>query len=208
MKLKQPLTDDQRTMVEDAIPLAKWCVQKYTISNEHICGLTREDLTQEAYIALCQAAATYKNGRVQFNTYAVTVIRNHLIDYCKKINTEYKYLSVCSLDAPRDDDEDNDSNPMISDKSSNFEDDSLSRLWTKELLRERKRNYCGCARQGVEALELKALYGYGVTDIAQLYKVKPTLVGAWISRAAQKLRQDMSDVEWATLGVEKNKANS
>lgn len=30
MKLKQPLTDDQRTMVEDAIPLAKWCVQKYT----------------------------------------------------------------------------------------------------------------------------------------------------------------------------------
>ena len=51
-----------------------------------------------------------------------------------------------------------------------------------------KRTYNGVARLGVEALELK-IAGYSGTDIAELYGVKPNHVGAWIARAAQKLKK-------------------
>ena len=49
-------------------------------------------------------------------------------------------------------------------------------------------------RLGVEALELK-IAGYSGTDIAKLYGVQPNHVGAWISRAAQKLKKDLFLVE-------------
>ena len=47
------------------------------------------------------------------------------------------------------------------------------------------------ARLGVEALELK-VKGLNGTDIAKLYNVKPNQVGAWISRAAQKIRKELA----------------
>ena len=37
--------------------------------------------------------------------------------------------------------------------------------------------------------------GYSGSDIAELYGVKPNLVGAWISRAAGKLKKDVFSVE-------------
>ena len=58
----------------------------------------------------------------------------------------------------------------------------------------RNRMYSGVARLGVEALELK-IAGYSGTDIAKLYGVQPNHVGAWISRAAQKLKKDLFLVE-------------
>lgn len=58
-----------------------------------------------------------------------------------------------------------------------------------ELLRSRADAYSGVARLGIEALELK-VKGMSVTEIAKLYDVPPSHVGAWISRSAQKLRGD------------------
>ena len=55
----------------------------------------------------------------------------------------------------------------------------------------------GTARNGVQALELK-IAGYSGTDIAELYGVKPNHVGAWIARAAQKLKKDIFPVENST----------
>ncbi|MFG6351165.1 MAG: hypothetical protein K1W21_05990, partial [Oscillospiraceae bacterium] len=43
---------------------------------------------------------------------------------------------------------------------------------------------------GVEALEWK-VKGLSGADIAQLYGAKPNQVGAWISRATQKIRKDV-----------------
>ena len=65
----------------------------------------------------------------------------------------------------------------------------------------RKGLYTGSARLGVEALELKVLEGYGVTEIARLYDSKPNEVGAWISRAAKKIREDATDGELYALGA-------
>ena len=56
---------------------------------------------------------------------------------------------------------------------------------------------------GIEALELKVLGGYGVTDIAKQYKAKPNLVGAWMTRAIKRIRADISREEIDALGVEK-----
>ena len=63
--------------------------------------------------------------------------------------------------------------------------------------------YKGAARLGIEALELKVLEGYGVTDIAHMYSTKPNLVGAWISRAAKLMREDLTSSEMEILGIEK-----
>ena len=57
------------------------------------------------------------------------------------------------------------------------------------LLDRCKKAYSGVARLGIEALEWK-INGYSSADIARLYGVKPNHVGAWISRAAKKLRKD------------------
>ncbi|MFR4886450.1 MAG: helix-turn-helix domain-containing protein [Eubacterium callanderi] len=47
----------------------------------------------------------------------------------------------------------------------------------------------GVTRLGIEALALK-LQGMRITDIAELYQVPPSHVGAWISRSTAKLRRD------------------
>lgn len=52
-----------------------------------------------------------------------------------------------------------------------------------------KAEYSGVARLGIEALELK-IKGLSGSDIAHLYGVAPNHVGAWISRAAEKLRKN------------------
>ena len=43
-------------------------------------------------------------------------------------------------------------------------------------------------------MELK-IKGYSGVDIARLYHTKPTHVGAWISRASEKLRKDAMNAE-------------
>ena len=60
---------------------------------------------------------------------------------------------------------------------------------TLSLLEASNQDYDGVARLGIEALALK-LQGMRVTDIAELYQVPPSHVGAWISRSVAKLRSD------------------
>ena len=56
-------------------------------------------------------------------------------------------------------------------------------------LRKARSEYTGVVRLGIEALELK-VNGMSGQEIAAMYGVKPNLVGAWISRAAQRLRRN------------------
>ena len=199
MKLNTPLNAAQRMLVEDAIPLAKWTVKTYITSCEQVAGLGYEDLLQEAYLALCKAAMSYREeSGVQFKSYAVTVMRNHLLDHCRKISSETQHLPAFSMDDTGEDADDVLSH-QISLASAAFEDDCLSQTWTKEFLRKRREAYRGCSRLGIEALELKVLHGFGVTDIAEFYQVKPNLVGAWISKATAKIRADMTEAERGSL---------
>ena len=65
----------------------------------------------------------------------------------------------------------------------------INMIETLDLLACAEKKYQGVTRLGIEALKLK-LKGMSVSEIAGLYHVPPPHVGAWISRATQKLRKD------------------
>lgn len=65
----------------------------------------------------------------------------------------------------------------------------LAETETTELLHACAGDYSGVARLGVEALCLK-VKGVSIAEIAALYSVPSSHVGAWMSRAVQKLRRD------------------
>jgi hypothetical protein len=60
---------------------------------------------------------------------------------------------------------------------------------TSAVLTACKKHYRGVAKLGIDALVLKAK-GFDCKDIAALYHTSSNNVGAWISRAAKKLRSD------------------
>ena len=194
-----PLNGRQRALVEKSLPLVRWTIQQYIACNEGVVGLGFDDLCQEGAIALCKAAVSYREGGVSFKTYAITVIRNYLVDYCRGVAKAAKSVSVPN-DLPDDTSAPQDEPP---DVASDFEEEHIGRLWTLELLEKRKSVYSGVAKQGVEALELKILKDYGPTDIAQLYHTEPKLVGAWISKAKKRIQQDLSQEELRELGIER-----
>ena len=201
MKWKQPLTEEQRTLAEQNLHLVRWTVQKYINIREEVEGLGLEDLCQEGAVALCHAAATYQAGPVQFKTYAVPVIRNHLVDHCRRITARQKNMPTLSLDAPLDEDKPPSQLPLAPDITKEWD----SELYVSRVLEHGKRTYSGVAKLGVEALELK-IKGYSGADIARLYHTKPNHVGAWISRAAEKLRSD--SVAMSLLGMDVENAAS
>ena len=196
MRELTPLTADQQNLVENHIGLVQWTVNRYIHSDENIVGLAFDDLCQEGAIAMIRAVQTYRAGAASFETFAVTVIRNHLLDYCRKISAGISNLPTISLDALAEE-------SGQTGECEGFEDECISRLMSEKILERRKVKYAGSARLGIEALELKVLEGYGVTDIAALYGEKPNLVGAWISKAAKKLREDVTIGELDASSVEK-----
>ena len=139
-------------------------------ANENVQGLGYDDLYQEGCVALCRAAMTF-DGSVQFKTYAQAVVKNRLIDHCRQAPRAYAQTL----------------SPEASDDLS-FEEDPLPSEAIAALAQAKLR-YAGVARLGMEAMELK-IKGYSGTEIAALYNAKPNEVGAWISRARQKLLRD------------------
>ena len=199
MKYDFILTPEQQVLVEQNLSLVDKTISRYIRVNENICDLGYEDLCQEGRVALCRAAATYDGVSAQFGTYATTLIRNHLLDCCKAVSARLKNLPVTPLDLgpPEEDKPPGVPEPSVEDGV----DDLIDRLDTDALLSDCKRRYSGVARLGIEALELK-IKGYSGTDIARLYHTRPNCVGAWISRAAQKIQKDMG------TAVEKSASDS
>lgn len=118
------------------------------------------------------------------------MVRNHLLNHCRLINAGQRSLPSVSLDMG--DAQDNGGPPPFPEPSVPDASDALiEALDTADFLAECKRRYSGVARLGVEALELKAK-GLSGAEIAQMYHTTPNNVGAWISRAAQKIRKDIA----------------
>lgn len=170
-------------LIEQHLNCVHWVIHSFIGVNEGVCGLEYDDLYQEGCIALWRAAESFDEQRgAQFHSYAISVIHNHLLDYCRKIQS--RSVPLVPL-------EDWDAEASRRGAAAW---DSDSSLYVEQVLEYGKRTYSGVAKLGVEALELK-IAGYSGTDIAALYGVQPNHVGAWISRAAQKLKKDMFVVE-------------
>lgn len=167
------MTKREHLLIEEHLNCVHWTIHSYVTVNEAVCGLGYDDLYQEGCEALCRAAASYNEEGAQFHTYAISVIRNHLLDYCRRVQRQSG--STVSLEEQE----------AIGNKRIPSAWDDTSGCYVRQVLDYGKRAYNGVARLGIEALELKAA-GYTVTDIARLYSVKPNQVGAWISRASKK----------------------
>jgi len=167
--------------------LVKTVIGKYIRINESIQGMGYDDLYQTGCMALCHAAGTFNSGmNVPFSAYARVVIRNKLIDHCRQILRLHH--NQFYLDEPMRDREDGTyAEQLIDGKHDPSAEAELSNIIT--LLDSVKPRYKGVTLKGIDAIKLKII-GYSGKEIAEIYGVSPNNVGAWISRAASKLRED------------------
>lgn len=181
---EQKLTPAQQELVEANLSAVTWAIRESITVNEHIPGMGWDDLFGEGCVWLCRAAQSFDPARAQFSTYAKRVVRNGLISYCRGLNGRERHTARLVVDENGDLPE----SFLLSDAP----DDLEARIAEKEvleLLHFRAAAYSGVARLGVEALCLK-VKGMSITEIAKRCDVPPSHVGAWISRAVQKLRRD------------------
>lgn len=184
MNAQVPLTDSQRELVEHYLSVVDWVIMDHIKVNPQVCGLDYGDVYQEGCLHLCRAAASYTGPAEKFGAYARKVVRNGLISYCRQICRHEPVLPLLeecqSGDGPGP------------EGSSHLEQEILDLLIREDLFRalhKAHRHSSGVVRLGIEALELKAK-GMSGREIAELYGVKSNHVGAWISRAASRLRRD------------------
>lgn len=189
MKCDFILTAEQQALAGNNLSVIEKTISMFICLDAGADDPRYPDLYQEGAMALCKAAATYDGKSAQFSTYATTVIRNHLYNCCKADHIRQRNLPSVSLDIDRSDE---DRPPAYAEPSvPDGIDDLLGRMDTANLLADCKRRYSGVARLGVEALELK-IRGMTGADIARLYQTTPNNVGAWISRAKKKMKQELA----------------
>ena len=186
MKKKIRLTTEQKNLVESNLSIVYWIIRQDISVNEAVYGLEYDDLYQEGCLWLCHAAATYDAGLAKFPTYAKKVVRNGLLSYCRRMYAEQKYFTQFSPD---------ENGELLNGYPARHQPDTFAlctgTMEALELLASATKDFSGVSKLGTEALALKAR-GYTASEIAALCHAPPSHVGAWISRAAQKLRNSPS----------------
>lgn len=187
MKETKVLSSVQQKLVEQNLDIVRWAIYQHIQVNEAIFGLAFDDLFQEGCIWLCRAVVSYDHKKAKFQTYAQVVVRNGLNSYCKAMYAKQRrQLPLQALVEPGNEDG---ADYLAFLAANDFADSAVSDIVVISLLEAVKSEYKGVARLGIEALKWK-IKGLSGSDIAHLYGVAPNHVGAWISRAAEKLRKN------------------
>lgn len=184
MKRTIPLTSEQQEMVASNLSVVHWTIRESFHVNETIYGFGYDDLYQEGCIWLCHAAASYNPALSKFPTYAKKVVRNGLLSYCREQCSRERHFIRLGVGEHGELTADG----SMLQQTEDFES-RISTLEVMQLLESRAKDYSGVTRLGIKALELK-IKGMSVTEIAKLYNVPPSHVGAWITRSKQRLRKD------------------
>jgi len=180
--------NEQNALVETHLYVVKWVIRWQIHWDESRVGLGFDDLFQEGCLWLCKAAATYNAELAGFETYAKRVVRNGLISYRRELCGKNR-PAILSLEAPLDTGRDG-GGIFIDELPGESElEVRISQIETLNFLESVKDGCTDTVRLGIEALEW-LIKGYTVTEIAEIFGIKPNLVGARISRAVQVLRQD------------------
>lgn len=188
----------QQRLVEDNLHVVKLAIHKNIIVNDNLYGFEYDDLYQEGCIWLCKAAVSFDETRnVKFSTYAERIVINGLRTYCRLMCSKQKHHILLPVQKDHDDEAFSlDQLPA---------EDTLERLLEEQdiymLLQSVKRQYSGTIRLGIEAIEWK-VKGLSGAEIAKMYGVKPNLVGAWIARAASRLKKNSDLMEYFDQSVE------
>ena len=182
MKRIIPLSKEQIALVENNVSVINIVIFSKIIIDNSKYGFEYDDLFQEGALLLCKAAQQYDSSRnTSFAAYAYVVILNGLLSYCKKTNKNNKVLQEYTNSLKQNAKTPLHPNDMFKDK--------IIELDVLFFLEDLKKQYSGVAALGIDALMWK-VRGLTGSDIAHLYSVKPNLVGAWISRAVKKLREN------------------
>ncbi|MBD5541969.1 MAG: sigma-70 family RNA polymerase sigma factor [Lachnospiraceae bacterium] len=184
MKRTTPLTNEQQEMVAANLSVVHWTIRESFHVNETIYGFGYDDLYQEGCIWLCHAAVSYNPALSKFPTYAKKVVQNGLTSYCREQCSRERHFTRLGVGEHGE----LTAEGSILQQADDFES-RISMLEVMQLLESRARDYNGVTRLGIKALELK-IRGMSITEIAKLYDVPPSHVGAWITRSKQKLRKD------------------
>lgn len=184
MKRTIPLTNEQQKMVAANLSVVHWTIRESFHVNETIYGFGYDDLYQEGCIWLCHAAVSYNPALSKFPTYAKKVVQNGLTSYCREQCSRERHFTRLGVGERGE----LTAEGSILQQADDFES-RISMLEVMQLLESRVRDYNGVTRLGIKALELK-IGGMSITEIAKLYNVPPSHVGAWITRSKQKLRKD------------------
>lgn len=184
MKRTIPLTNEQQEMVAANLSVVRWTILESFHVNETIYGFGYDDLYQEGCIWLCHAAASYNPALSKFPTYAKKVVQNGLTSYCREQCSRERHFTRLGVGEHGE----LTAEGSVLQQADDFES-RISMLEVMQLLESRANAYHGVARLGIKALELK-IRGMSITEIAKLYDVPPSHVGAWITRSKQKLRKD------------------
>ncbi|MBD5530701.1 MAG: sigma-70 family RNA polymerase sigma factor [Lachnospiraceae bacterium] len=184
MKRTTPLTNEQQEMVAANLSVVHWTIRESFHVNETIYGFGYDDLYQEGCIWLCHAAVSYNPALSKFPTYAKKVVQNGLTSYCREQCSRERHFTRLGVGEHGE----LTAEGSILQQADDFES-RISMLEVMQLLESRARDYNGVTRLGIKALELK-IKGMSITEIAKLYDVPPSHVGAWITRSKQKLRKD------------------
>ena len=177
------MTKFQKLLVEENIQLIDRVIRNH-IGMTSDPMYSYDDFYQVGAEALCRAAMTYRQVCGPFEPYGQRVIYNALIDYCRHMRFRYIHQTSACWDV-----EAGDFSLILKSEESEkvlLEVDSAD---TMRIFQERKAQYKGVAKAGLEALELK-MAGYTTAEIAKMYNSTVNNVNAWISRARQKLMAD------------------
>lgn len=192
MKRLPALNLQQQKMVEENLAVIHWAIHNFIKVNNSVFGFEYDDLYGEGCLLLCKAAATYNADKGQFSAYAQTVVKNGLISYCRIMCRKQDRQRLLLDPKVTDDSERTYIEQLCVDDGTEA---LTSQMDVLKLLETIKPQYTGTIRLGIEALEWK-IKGLSGSDIAKMYGVRPNLVGAWISRAASKLREDETVLAW------------
>ena len=178
------LSREQQVMVEQHLNLVSIIIRKHITTNEQVRGLEYEDLYQYGCLALCKAAYHFE-GRVKFETFAGTVIRNALLDECRKAKVIYSRHLSYDASINSDDDDGDIFAGMIGD-TSDINDSVLSKE-LMSIVQAAKKTHKGAVIKGIESIELR-IKGYTSAEIARIYGVRSNNVTSWISKAVAVLK--------------------
>lgn len=174
------LDKDKAKLVEENIRVVNAVIKKEICLNNQDIDLEFDELYQIGCLALCKAATLFDESKgANFFTYAYRIVKNTLLDHCRKVQCKQKYMS--------------DTGGSIPEGAAGTSDEEISeaQFWKSfsKITRYAKSKYTGVVLKGIEAIEFKTL-GYNGNEIAKLYGVKVNHVNAWISKARAKLRND------------------
>lgn len=157
-------------------------------ANAGIVGLGWEDLYQEGCLALYRAALTCKDS-APFHAYARSVVRNHLLDCCRKAERAQSRLLYLTDSVGRE-------NRTYLDllPSPYCMEEAVEATETGQRLIELAGKCGGIIQRGMEALLLKSI-GYSGTEIARQKHTAPNHVSAWIARTRARIKQERIQTE-------------